>query len=172
MDHPSPSDQILPQSVENDRRARKVRRFASGMTLVMILVCNAIFLSGLWWSGVNLDRLVRTPDQFNPKEDICLRLNWQKVNGSSELVRLCSEWIRLSDPSGATHQFQHETEVKQDAQGRLYFDHGALVDYRLFVLVLFVAGVVAFGIATKRFLVSRYRIRLEASAAQHAQSLH
>lgn len=172
MDHPPPADQILPQSVEDDRRAGKVRRFASSMTLVMILLCNTIFLSGLWWSGVNLDRLVRTPDLFNPKEDICLRLNWQKVIGSSELVRLCSEWIRLSDPSGATHEFQHETEVKQDAQGRLYFDHGALADYRLFVLVLFVAGVVAFGITAKRFLVSRYRSRLEAAAARHTSSVH
>lgn len=142
------------------------------MTVVMILVCNAMFLLGLWWSGVNLDQLVRTPDLFDPKEDICLRLNWQKVIGSSELVRLCSEWIRLSDPSGATHQFQHETEVKQDAQGRLYFDHGALVDYRLFVLVLFVACVVLFGIAMKSFLVSRYRIRLEAAAARHSSSVH
>ncbi len=163
----------MDQPLSDDQgRAKKVHRFAMLMTVVMILVCNAMFLLGLWWSGVNLDQLVRTPDLFDPKEDICLRLNWQKVIGSSELVRLCSEWIRLSDPSGATHQFQHETEVKQDAQGRLYFDHGALVDYRLFVLVLFVACVVLFGIAMKSFLVSRYRIRLEAAAARHSSSVH
>lgn len=171
MDHLPPASRVLHRSVEDDRRAGKIRRFSSWMTILMILACNAIFLLGIWWSGVNLDRLVRMPDTFNPKEDVCLRLGWQKVIGSSELVRLCQEWIRLSDPSGATHQFQRETEVKQDAQGRLYFDHGALVDYRLFALVLFIACVVIFGTIMKRFLVGRYRIRLEA-AARHSSSVH
>jgi hypothetical protein len=170
MDHPPPAGQAQ-QSCEDDRRAGKVRRFASGVTVLMILLCNGMFLLGLWWSGVNLDRLVRTPDLFDPKEDICLRLNWQKVIGSSELVHLCSEWIRPSDLSGVTHELQRDTEIKRDAQGRLYFDHGALVDYRLFVLVLFVAGVVGCGIAMKRYLVGRYRIRLETAAARRSSSV-
>ena len=139
---------------------QRLRRYASRVTWLVILVCNAVLVAGIWGSGVNLERLVRIPERFNPVQDICLRLSWHKVVGEQERVRLCSEWIQLSDPSGETHRFQTETQVVKGADGKLYFDHGAMVDYRLFGYMAFVAAVVALGLRLKRHLVARYRVRL------------
>jgi hypothetical protein len=144
-----------------ERKAQQLRRYTYFVTAVMMVLCNAIFLLGLWGSGINLDSLVRTPDTFNPAGDVCLRLGWHRVVGIDGPVRLCNEWINLSDPSGETHQFQREIKIVQGADGRLYFDHGARVDYRLFLLVAFVAAVIAFGVILQRYLVARYRLRLE-----------
>ena len=52
----------MDQSLSDDqRRARKVRRFTIAVSLAMIILCNAIVLVGLWASGINLDELVTTP---------------------------------------------------------------------------------------------------------------
>jgi len=107
---------------------------------------------------------------FNSKQDICLRLGWRSVTGASEPVRLCSEWINLSDPSGKTHQIQPEIKLRQGPGGQYYVDRGIHADYRLLVLVLFVVAVIAFGLVVKWYLVSRYRLRLE-TAAGHGASL-
>src|SRR5574341_408626 len=165
MTSPLEEPTTIEAEAEEQRRA-KVRRYASWVTVLMIVLCNAVFLFGIWGSGVNLDRLIRFPEIFNPKQDICLRQTWHRVAGLEEPVRLCSEWIQLSDPSGETHRFQKETKVVQGADGKLYFDHGVRVDYRLFLFVVFVAAVVASGVIVKRHLVTRYRLRLEIASAK------
>jgi hypothetical protein len=156
-------------AAENEQRQRKVRRFAGWVTALMIVVCNAVFLLGVWGTGFNLDRLIRFPDIYNPAQDICLRLTWHRVIGSDEPVRLCSEWVQLSDPSGQTHSFHKETKVVQGADGKLYFDHGARVDYHLFVFVVFVTAVVASGILLQRYLIARYRVRLETASSRSSR---
>jgi hypothetical protein len=155
-----------------DAESRKalVRRFARVVSLVMIVLCNAIVLIGLWASGMNLDELAATPDVFNSKQDICLRLDWQPVTGAPEPVRLCSEWINLSDPSGKTHQLQREIKFRQGPDGQYYIDRGGQADYRLLISVLAVVAVMAFGLVAKWYLVGRYRLRLE-SAADHGATL-
>jgi hypothetical protein len=157
-----------PLSPEAELRARKVRRFSSGVSIVMMVVCNGIFLFGLWITETNFERLVRTPDVYNAKQDICLRLAYRNVPGAENPVQFCSEWINLADSSGRTHTFEKETEIKQGADGKFYLDYGPLVDYRLFVVVAFVIVIVVFGIVLKRYLVSRYRIKLETAAQQSA----
>lgn len=152
-------------------RAKKVRRFASGVSIAMMVVCNGIFLFGLWVTDTNFERLVRTPDVYNSKQDICLRLSYRNVPGADNPVQFCSEWINLADSSGRTHTFEKDTEIKQGADGKFYLDYGPLVDYRLFVVVAFVVIIVVFGILLKRHLVNRYRIKLETAAHQSA-SLH
>ena len=59
---------------EDASRNSSVQRYARIITIVLIVVCNGIFLFGMWASGVNLDELVKTQDQFNPQDDVCLRL--------------------------------------------------------------------------------------------------
>jgi hypothetical protein len=86
-------------------------------------------------------------------------------------VRLCSEWINLSDPSGKTHQIQREIKLRQGTDGQYYVDRGIHADYRLLISVLFVMAVIAFGLVVKWYLVSRYRLRLE-SAVIHEASLN
>ena len=139
---------------------KRLRRYSYAVTASMIGLCNAVFLLGLWGSGVNLDSLIRIPDPFNPAKDICLRLIWHRVTGLKEPIRLCSEWINLSDPSGETHKFQTDTQVVQRADGKLYFEHGARVDYRFFLFSAFVVAVIVLGVSLKRYLIARYRERL------------
>ena len=163
MDHALSDDQ---------RRASKVRRFTVGVSLAIMILCNAIVLIGLWASGINLDELAATPDVFNSKQDICLRLGWKSVAGATDPVRLCSEWINLSDPSGKTHQIQREVKLRQGPDGQYYVDRGVRADYRLLILMLFVVAVIAFGLVAKWYLVSRYRLRLESVAGQGASLVH
>jgi hypothetical protein len=144
-----------------EAETKRLRRYTQGVSAVMILACNAVFLLGLWGSGVNLDTLWRTPDVFNPDKDICLRQSWHKVSGVEKPVRLCYEWINTADRSGKTHTFQQDTAIEKGADGRLYFDHGPRVDYRLFLLGAFVAVIVAGGIVAQRQLIARYRKQLK-----------
>ena len=157
---------------DDQRRAGKVRRFTFGVSLAMMILCNAIVLVGLWASGMNLDELATTPDVFNSKQDICLRLGWRSVTGAAEPVRLCSEWINLSDPSGKTHQIQREIKLRQGPDGQYYVDRGIHADYRLLISVLFVVAVIAFGLVVKWYLVIRYRLRLESTASHGASLVH
>src|SRR5437016_1526738 len=162
-------------TVTDDAEARKalVRRFARLVSLVLIIICNAIVLVALWASGINLDELVATPDVFNSKHDICLRFAWQPVAGTGDPIRICSEWINLSDPSGKTHQLQREVKFREGPEGGQYYvDQGEHVDYRLLILVLAVVAVIVFGLVVKWYLVSRYQLRLESSAGHEASLGH
>ncbi len=154
------------------RRADKIRRFSLAVSLVLVVLCNAVLLSGFALSGINLDDLVTTPDVFNAKQDVCLRLAWQSVPGATEPVRLCSEWLNLSDPSGKTHSLQPNTKLKQGLDGHYYVDQGIQADYRLLMLILFVIAVIIGGVRAKWFLVNRYRLRLESTDGRRASPAH
>ena len=147
-----------------EQRAKKVRRFASGFSVVMMVLCNAVFLFGIWVTGVNFELLVRTPDRYDSTHDICLRFAYQRVPGAENPVQYCSEWLNLSDNTGKTHTVQKDTEIKQGADGKFYFDYGPFVDYRLFAVGAFVVGIIVCGIRVTRHVVNRYRMRLEAAA--------
>ena len=153
-----------------DAQVRRLRRYSSLVTIVMMVLCNAVFLFGIWATGANLEKLVRIPEKFNPLQDVCLRFTWRPVPGEEQPVRLCSEWIMLSDPTGQTHAIQKETEVLKGGDGRLYFEYGALVDYRLFVFLAFVGMIIALGLWCKRYLIRRYRRSLEQETSLHASS--
>ena len=168
--HP-PMDAETTATGDVESRQALVRRFARVVSLAMIVLCNTIVFVGLWASGINLDELVATPDVFNANHDICLRFAWQPVGGKADPIRICSEWINLSDPSGKTHQLQREIKFREGPDGgKYYVDQGEHADYRLLILVLVVVAVIALGLVAKWYLVSRYRLRLE-SAAGHGASL-
>ena len=163
----------MDQSLSDDqRRATKVRWFTIGVSLALIVICNAIVLVGLWASGINLDELAAPPDVFNSKQDICLRLGWQTVTGAVEPVRLCTEWINLSDKSGKTHQIQPDLKLRHGPDGQYYADRGTQADYRLLILVLVVVAVIVFGVVAKWYLVGRYRLRLESATGHGASVAH
>jgi len=136
------------------------------VTLGLIVFCNLVLLFGVWVSGVNLDELVTAPDLFNAKQDVCLRLTWERVAGAAEPVRLCSEWINLADPSGKPHQLAKDIKVRQGPDGHYYFDQGVRPDFRLLGLVLFVGAVLLSGMWARRYLVARYRLHLSAVASR------
>lgn len=151
---------VDPNALTDEQHAR-LRRYGVWVTVGMMVLCNAIFLGGLWLTGVKLEQLIRIPDIFNPRQDVCLRFTWHQVEGDDQPVRLCSEWIILSDPSGETHTFQKETEVVKGGDGKLYFNYGARVDYRVLVFGGFVVAIIVFGIWLKRYLIRRYRMHLQ-----------
>jgi hypothetical protein len=155
-----------PQPELNEEHAAKVRRFSRLVTAGLIVFCNLVLLSGLWASGINLDELVSTPDVFNAKEDVCLRLTWERVTGAADPVRLCSEWIKLADPSGQPHQLTKDLAVRRGPDGRYYVDPGVRSDFRLLALALFVAVVLLFGMWIRRYLVARYRLQLDPAATR------
>lgn len=154
------------------RRADKIRRFSLGVSLTLMVLCNAILFLGLRLSGINLDDLVKTPELFNAKQDVCLRLTWQSPPGVNEQVRLCSEWLNLSDPSGKPHYFQPDTRLKKGLDGQYYVDQGIQADYRLLMLILFVIVIIVGGVRAKWFLVNRYRLRLESTEGHRASPVH
>lgn len=154
------------------RRGKKIRRFAVMVSIILMVVCNAVLLFGVRISGINLDELVKTPDLFNARQDVCLRLSWHSMAGAAEPIRLCSEWINLADPTGKTHQISKDTKFTQGPDGHYYVDRGVQADYRLLMLALFVVAVIACGLTAKWYLVSRYRLRLEMAAAHRASPVH
>lgn len=143
---------------------RKIRRFSYAVSLVLMVLCNAVVLSGFKLSGVDLDELFGDARHiYDPRHDVCLRLSWQSLVGASEPVRVCSEWIQLADPSGQPHHLRPDTKVKKGPDGQYYLDPGIRADYRLLMLVLFVLVVIAGGLWTKWFVVMRYRLRVEST---------
>lgn len=161
-----------PPESEEQERAAKVRRFSRMVTAALIVCCNGLLLFGLWISGINLDELVASPDLFNSKEDVCLRLTWERVAGATDPVRLCSEWIKLADPSGKPHHLAKDIAVKRGPDGQYYVDRGVRSDFRLLALALFVGLVLLLGMWARRSLVSRYRLQLDPAASRGASSLH
>jgi len=153
-----------------EEQRRRLRRYSLLITVTMMVLCNAVFLFGLWATGANLDKLIKIPESFNPLQDICLRFIWRPVAGEEQPVRLCSEWIMLSDPTGETHTIQKEIEVVKGGDGRLYFDYGTLVDYRLFVFAGVVGMIITLGIWGKRNLIRRYKASLERENSLQASS--
>jgi hypothetical protein len=167
MRRPSP-----PQPESEEKRAANVRRFSRVVTAALIVVCNVLLLFGIWVTGINLDELVAAPDVFDAKEDICLRLTWERVTGAPDPVRLCSEWIKLADPSGQPHHLAKDVAVLRGADGQYYLDAGVRSDFRLLALALFVGAVLLFGMWARRYLVNRYRLLRDPAASQSASGSH
>ena len=148
---------------DDARRMRKVQRFSLMASLVLMVLCNGVLFAGFKLSGINLDDLVRTPEFFNAKQDVCLRLAWRSVPEVNDPVRLCSEWLNLSDPTGRPHSLAPEATLKKGLDGQYYVDQGVRADYRLLMLIFFVTAIIIGGVRAKWFLVNRYRLRLEST---------
>jgi hypothetical protein len=160
-----------PQPQWDENCAAKVRRFSRLVTVVLIVLCNVLLLFGLRLSGINLDELVSTPDVFNAKEDVCLRLSWERVTGAPDPVRLCSEWIKLGDPSGQPHHVTKDLAVRRGPDGQYYVDRGVRSDFRLLGLALVVGVALLLSMWMRRYLVNRYRHQLQSAASRSASPL-
>jgi|CXWL01.1.fsa_nt_gi hypothetical protein len=160
----------VPQSSigESQHVSEKVRRYAAVVSFLMMIVCNGIVLLGLWGAGFTFGTIFTSPDLFHPDQDVCLRMGWQKLDGMTRPVQLCSEWINLSDPSGNTHTFQRDTQVMKGADGRIYMNPGWRMELRLLAFGTFLLGVIACGLWAKRRLITRYRLRIEHQGAKMA----
>ena len=133
-----------------------------GITILLIIVCNAILLVGLWVSGINLDVAFSKPELYDPTNGYCIRVGWTKVIGVDRPMRLCIEWLDFSDPSGNTHTIRQGESLAIGANGQLYYEGRRESDYRLTALVVFVIVVIGSGMWLKHYLIARYRLHLEA----------
>lgn len=145
----------------SNTRQKRLRRFTVGTTVCLIVLCNAVFLLGIWWSNVNLERAFSSPEFYDPRQSHCVRLAWTKVAGIDRPVQVCYEWIDLSDPSGETHTLTQEIAVVKGVDGRFYYGRDIQADYRLIGLGIFVLTIMITGILLKRYLINRYRARLD-----------
>src|SRR5436309_11961900 len=138
----------------------RIRRFSVRLTIVFILTGNALFLVGLWGSGVDLDKVFAERDFFDPVKDICLRLAWYTPRGEKDPIRLCKEWINLADTSGRVHKNDKDLEIVKGTDGKVDANASGAGDGRIIALLLFVIAIIAVGMWLQRYLIVRYRARL------------
>ena len=154
------------QPASEQRIAEQVRRFTVRLAVGFIIGANALFLLGLWASGLDLDKVFGERDFFDPVRDVCLRLAWYKPAGEKDPVRLCKEWINLGDPFGKVHANQKDMVIVKGTDGKVYAS-SVPADGRVIVVVLLVVTIVAGGMWLQRYLIARYRSRLAAAAEEN-----
>jgi hypothetical protein len=141
----------------------RVRRFSLTLAVAFIIGINALFLLGLWASGLDLDKVFGDRDFFDPVRDVCLRLAWYTPTGEKDPVRLCKEWINLGDPSGKVHHNDTDMRIVKGDDGKVYASASSPGDGRVIALLLFIIAIVATGMWLQRYLIARYRARLATS---------
>ncbi len=141
-------------------REKRIRWLSLGVTIVLIVVCNALLLGGLWASGLNLDVVFSDSELYDPSSGHCVRSVWAKVIGVEGPVRVCSEWLDMSDPTGQVHAIRQGESLAMGDDGNLYYENDRKGDFRLLALVVFVGVVIFSGVRVKPFLIARYRRRL------------
>lgn len=146
-----------------EEKARRLRWFSGAVTVILIIVCNAFLLLGLWMSGINLDAVLSTREFYDPAKAYCVRTEAMQVKGIMQSVRICTEWLELADATGAVHTIHQGEPLEVGQDGKLRYQRDASGDYRLVWLLLFVILVLVSGMWMKSMLVTWYRLRLAAS---------
>jgi hypothetical protein len=142
-------------------QSTKLRWFSSGVTIFLIIICNALLLGGLWISGVDLDIALTKPELYDPTNGYCIRVGFAEVAGVNGPIQVCTEWLELSDPSGNTHHIREGRGLAMGADGNLYYQAHQEDQFRLIALVMFVIGVIGSGMWAKGYLISRYQVQLQ-----------
>ena len=140
---------------------RRMKRFTWVVTGVLIIGCNALLLTGLWVSGVDLETTLSKPELYDPANGHCVRVMWSKIEGADGLVKVCTEWLDFSDVSGITHALPEGKTLAMGPDGNLYFSGHATDNYRLIALMFFAIVVMASGMWVKRVLITKYQEHLQ-----------
>ena len=99
-----------------DEQQAQVRRYGLWVTVGMMVLCNVIFLGGMWLTGVKLEQLIRIPDIFNPRQDVCLRFTWHQVEGTISRFGSVQNGLSLR-PFRRDPHVSEETEVVKGGTG-------------------------------------------------------
>lgn len=135
--------------------------FRRGITLVLIVICNLMLLGALWVSGLDLDFVLTNAELYDPQGGHCVRVAWAEVSGTEGLVRVCSEWLDTTDPTGQVHSLRAGEPLAVDGEGNLYYENARKAEPRLLGLMIFVAAVIYLGTWSKRCLLTWYEARLQ-----------
>lgn len=142
-------------------RSKRLKWFTTGVSILLIIVCNAMLVAGWWVSGVDLERALSKPEIYDPNNGYCVQVAWTRVVGVEGPVKICSEWLDFSDPSGNTHSIQRGAALAMGDNGQLYYEGQRNEDYRLLGLAVFVIAVIGFGMWVKHYLITKYQLRLQ-----------
>lgn len=135
--------------------------FRRGITLVLIVTCNLILLGALWVSGLDLDFVLTNAELYDPRGGHCVRVAWAEVSGTEGLVRVCSEWLDVTDPTGQVHSLRPGEPLAVDGEGNLYYENARKAEPLLLGLMIFAAVVICLGTWSKRCLLTWYEMRLQ-----------
>jgi hypothetical protein len=150
-----------PEPADSPEISRRLRRFTLIVTVVLIVGCNALLLTGLWASGIDLERVLSKPELYDPANGHCVRVMWAKVEGTEGLVKVCTEWLDFSDMSGKTHVLPEGKNLAMGPDGHLYFSGETADNFRLIALMIFAIVVMASGMWMKRLLIAKYHQHLQ-----------
>lgn len=149
-----PSPKLIPFSESG------FRWFRRGITLGLIVVCNLVLLGALWGTGLDLDFVLTDAELYDPKLSHCVRVAWAEVSGVERPIRVCSEWLDTTDPTGAAHSLRKGEPLAMSADGNLYYENARNADYWALGLLLFAGIVIYLGMWTKRALLTWYEAHL------------
>ena len=147
--------------VENPEVSRRLKRFTLVVTVGLIIGCNALILTGLWVSGVDLEKIVSKSELFDPENGHCVQVTWLKVVGADGLVKVCTEWLDFSDISGDTHRLPEGETLAMGPDGNLYVPGNSAENYRLIALMIFAIVVIISGMWTRQMLIAKYQDRFQ-----------
>ncbi len=143
----------------------RLQWFSFWVTLILIIVCNGLLLGGLWASGLDLDFVLTNADLYDPASGHCVGVAWANVSGVDSPIRVCSEWLDTTDPTGTVHKIRKDEPLAMGADGNLYYENARKADRQLLALLAFTFLVIFSGMRLKRFLITWYRLRLHADAS-------
>ncbi|MDE0144246.1 MAG: hypothetical protein OXI53_00560 [Nitrospira sp.] len=137
-----------------------LRWFRHGVTLSLIVICNLVLLSALWVSGLDLDFVLTNSELYDPKAGHCVGVAWAEVTGVEGPIRVCSEWLDTTDPTGRVHTLRVGEPLAMSDDGNLYYENARNADHWVLGLLLFAVGVIYLGMRTKRVLLTWYETHL------------
>ncbi len=137
-----------------------LRWFRRGVTLSLIIVCNLVLLGALWVSGLDLDFVLTNSELYHPESGHCVGVAWTEVSGVEGPVRVCSEWLDTTDPTGRVHSLRSGEPLAMSVEGNLYYENARDADHWVLGLLLFTVAVIYLGMRTKRVLLTWYETRL------------
>lgn len=152
--------------LRDDLRKKRIRWFSLGVTIVLIVVCNALLLGGLWASGLNLNVVLSDSEFYNPSSGHCVRLVWTKAIGVEGPLLICSEWLDMSDPTGQVHTIHKDKVLAMGSDGNLYYENDRKSDFRFLALLIFTGVVIFSGVLAKPFLIAYYCKHLNQTQGQ------
>jgi len=138
----------------------RIRWFRFVVTMVLIIVCNGLLLGGLWASGLDLDFVLTNSELYDPAISHCVGVTWTKVSGVSGPIRVCSEWLDTTDPTGQVHQLRKNEPLAMGSDGNLYYQNARKAQHQLLGLLAFTIVVIFSGMRLKRFLIKWYQLRV------------
>lgn len=125
----------------------------------VIFFGSIIFVGGIKFSGIDLERLRGSSLIFKPGEHICVKKG--HLSGrqpESEIVEICIEWIDLKDTTGNTHHLNPESiKISIGPQGEIAILEKRKINIPLVGAIVYLLSVIFIGNFIQTKLISRRR---------------